>query len=283
MNLLNIIFLKKDASRLLVLAASIASLVGAGTVVGCTSIDNQMRLPSQSLMPPATSSVKNAVELAALLASYRTAAESPIRTQDDRRSDASRNPVDFLKFAGVMPSMKVMDIAASAGNTTQLMALVVGESGVVYAQGSQLRPALLKRLGDHPQLNIRPLSSPFDMPVSSDMPKLDLITINLNYHDIANLSVDRIKMNRALYDALKPGGHVVVIDHAAVSGSGARDTATLHRIDEKLVRTEFERVGFLVEESGDYLRNPADSHQEKSSSMEGSSDRFVLRFVRPGM
>lgn len=279
----NIIFLRKYAKGRSALTVLSASCVLAITIVGCSSVEKQAAtsFTQSSLQPTTTAKISD--ESSALLTSYGAAVENPIRTADDRLSDTSRKPVEFLKFAGVMPSMKVLDIAASGGNTTQLMALVVGESGIVYAQAPQLKPALQKRLSDRPQPNIHPLVSPFDTPVSPDMPKLDLITINLNYHDIANLPVDRIKMNRALYDALKPGGHVVVIDHAAVPGSGGRDTAILHRIDEKLVRKEFERVGFLVEESGDYLHNSADSHQAKSSSTGGNSDKFALRFVRPGL
>ena len=278
-----IIFSKKYAKRHSAWAVLSLYCVLVVSTVGCSSVEMPVansRSPSSQF---ATTRTDSAAESSRLSAAYLAATENPVRTVEDRRSDASRKPVEFLKFAGVTPSMKILDIAASGGNTSQLMALVVGEGGMVYAQGPQIRPALQRRLNDRPQQNLRPLASPFDTPVSPDMPKLDLITINLNYHDIANLPVDRIKMNRALYDALKAGGHVVVIDHTAAPGSGAKDTSTLHRIDEKLVQAEFERVGFLLEESGTYLRNPADTHEAKSSSMEGSTDKFALRFVRPGL
>ena len=277
------IFFKKYAKTHFVRALLSLSCVLVVSTVGCSSVDTPVansRFPSSQ---SATTRMDSVAESSRLSAAYVAAAEDPVRTVEDRRSDASRKPVEFLKFAGLAPSMKVLDIAASGGNTSQLMALVVGEGGMVYAQGPQIRPVLQKRLNDRPQQNLRPIASPFDAPVSPDMPKLDLITINLNYHDIANLPIDRIKMNRALYDALRAGGHVVVIDHAATPGSGAMDTSTLHRIDENLVQAEFERVGFLLEESSTYLRNPADNHKAKSSSMEGSTDKFALRFVRPGL
>ncbi len=35
---------------------------------------------------------------------------------------------------------------------------------------------------------------------------LDLITFNFNYHDTVHLGVDRARMNRAVFEALKPGG-----------------------------------------------------------------------------
>ena len=212
---------------------------------------------------------------------FQSAVSSPVRTADDRLSDGYRKPLAFLGFAGVRPGMQVMDVSSGAGNTTQLLALAVGGSGKVYAQGQSARPALDKRLADNPQANIVVVTRPYDDPVPPGTPALDLVTINLSYHDIANLPIDRLAMDRRLFAALKPGGRLVVIDHASAPGTGVTTTSTLHRIDEAQVRSDFEQVGFKLEQSGDYLRNPADDHRRKSSEMEHMTDRFALRFVKP--
>ena len=73
--------------------------------------------------------------------------------------------------------------------------------------------------------------------------KLDLVLINVIYHDTTYLDVDRDQMNKAVFDALKPGGAYVVIDSSAKPGTGTADGKTLHRIDEQAVRTEVERAG----------------------------------------
>jgi predicted methyltransferase len=39
-------------------------------------------------------------------------------------------------------------------------------------------------------------------------------------------------MNRAVFEALKPGGMFGVIDHAAMAGSGVTAIESLHRIDQ---------------------------------------------------
>lgn len=213
---------------------------------------------------------------------YRQAVESPLRTDDDRASDASRKPIDFLNFAQVRPGMQVLDLATGGGTTAQLLTLAVGSGGRVYAQAPTPRPGLEKRLAAQPQANLIPVVRPFDDPMPPGAALLDLVTINLSYHDIANLPLDRVKMDRRLFELLKPGGSVVVIDHAAVPGSGASATRTLHRIDEALVRAEFEQAGFRLDASGTYLRNSADDHLRKSSDMERMTDRFALRFVKPG-
>ena len=196
-------------------------------------------------------------------------------------SDVSRKPLEFLAFAQVVPGMQVLDVAGGGGTTTRLLALVVGSQGKVYSQGPTVRPAFEKRLSVQPQQNIVPVVRPFDDPVPPGTPALDLVTINLSYHDIANLPLDRIGMDRRLFAALKPGGRLVVVDHAATAGSGAADTKTLHRIDEALVRADMEHAGFRLEQSGDFLRNPADTHERKSFDMERTSDKFALRFVKP--
>lgn len=220
-------------------------------------------------------------ESQALSESYKQAVASPIRTNDDRGADAKRKPLEFLKFINVRPGMRVLDIAAGGGYTTQLLALVVGSNGTVWAQGTKSRAALDERLVSHPQPNIIPVIRSFEDPIPNDASQLDLITIIMNYHDIAYMPVDRTKMNRRLFNALKPGGHLVVLDHSAKAGSGVSATKTLHRIDEKVVVDEFQQAGFKLEQEGDFLRNPADPREQAFFDMKIQTDKFALRFVKP--
>ena len=212
---------------------------------------------------------------------YEQAVLSPVRSDADRLADARRKPIEFLEFTGVKPGMRVLDVAAGGGYTTQLLALVVGNSGAVWAQGTRLQPSLDKRLNDHPQANIIRAVRPFDDPVPDEAAKLDLITLILNYHDIAYLPIDRAKMNQRIFEALIPGGHFVIVDHSAKPGSGTADSKTLHRIDEATVMAEVRQAGFQLEKSGDFLRNPADSRDKPSSEKDLMSDRFALRLVKP--
>src|SRR6478752_4776682 len=170
---------------------------------------------------------------------------SPIRTDQDRLMDAARAPADFLPFTQVKPGMQVLDVSAGGGYTSQLLALAVGPTGKLWAQTPRPGAALIKRLADHPQANISVVERPFDDPIAPEMPKLDLITIVLNYHDISYLPVDRAKMNQRLFAALKPGGRLVVIDHSAIKGTGISAGKTLHRIDETVVLTEVRQAGFV--------------------------------------
>lgn len=212
---------------------------------------------------------------------YQAVIASPVRTDQDRRMDASRRPADFLPFTQVEPGMQVLDVAAGGGYTTQLLALAVGPTGKVWAQAQNPGPALAKRLADHPQDNIVVVKRPFDDPVPEDAPKLDLITIVNNYHDISYLPVDRAKMNQRLFAALKPGGRLVVVDHSALAGAGITAGKTLHRIEEAVVVAEVRQAGFVLDAEGSFLRNPADRRDDLSYEPKVPTDKFALRFVKP--
>ena len=217
----------------------------------------------------------------ALAEIYKQAIASPIRTDEDRSADAKRKPLEFLQFTKAQPGMHVLDIAAGSGYTTQLLALVVGSKGTVWAQGTESQSALEKRLANNPQTNIVPVVQPFEDPMPNGLLKLDLITIIMNYHDIAYMPVDRAKMNQWLFNALKTGGHLVVMDHSAKAGSGISAAKSLHRIDEKIVMDEFRQAGFQLEQEGDFLKNPADPRDQAFFNMKIPTDKFALRFVKP--
>ncbi len=206
---------------------------------------------------------------------------SPIRTDQDRRMDAARHPAEFLPFTGVRPGMQVLDVSAGAGYTSQLLALAVGPNGTVWAQRPQPGEALSKRLAEHPQPNLVVALRPFDDPIPDRAPRLDLVTLILNYHDITYLPVDRAKMNQRIFAALKPGGHYVVVDHSAKPGSDIAVGKTLHRIDEAIVRDEVRNAGFVLEAQGDFLRDPADTREVSSGDSKIPTDKFALRFVKP--
>lgn len=215
---------------------------------------------------------------------YRNVIASPVRTDQDRRMDAARHPAELLPFIQVKPGMQVLDVAAGGGYTSQLLALAVGPTGMVWAQTQQPGAALAKRLTDRPQANLVVVTRSFEDPVPDQAPKLDLITIVLNYHDITYLPVDRAKMNQRLFTALKPGGRLVIIDHSAIAGTGITAGKTLHRIDEAVVRAEIRQAGFVLDAEGEFLRNPDDA-RDRASTVPAvpavPTDKFALRFVKP--
>jgi predicted methyltransferase len=206
---------------------------------------------------------------------------SPLRSDADRQADAGRRPLDLLRFAQVMPGMKVLDISSGGGYTARLMALAVGPQGQVWAQGTKPMARLDAQQAAHPLPALESLVRPYEDLFPPQAPRVDLATLVLSYHDIAFEPVDRARMNRAIFDALRPGGHFVVIDHSSRPGRGLQDTQTLHRIDEQTLRAEVLAAGFVLEAEGEFLRNPDDPREQAFFDMKIPADRFALRFVKP--
>ncbi len=123
----------------------------------------------------------------------------------------------------------------------------------------------------------------FDDPVPAAAANqgLDLVTLMFNYHDLGHMGVDRARMNRALFQALKPGGVYVIADHAGRPGTGIGEAGTLHRVEEAFVRQEVEAAGFRLVAEGSFLRNPADPRDQNTPNPPMPKDEFVLKFVRP--
>jgi len=219
---------------------------------------------------------------------------APDRTPRDRDLDPGRKPVETLEFLRLQPGMKVAELGAGAGYTTELLARSVAPDGVVYAQNPDLfiqrflKTAWPERLARPAMKNVVRVDREFEDPLPPEAKGLDLVLISVIYHDTVWLKVDRAKMNKAIFDALKPGGAYVVIDSSAKPGTGTSDSPTLHRIDEQTVRSEVEQAGFKLDGQGDFLRNPQDARDWDSSpgaaaqaGRRGQSDRFALRFVKP--
>jgi predicted methyltransferase len=211
---------------------------------------------------------------------YRAMLASSMRTDADRNIDDRRLPAELLAFADVRPGMRVLDVAAGGGYTSQLLALAVGSTGKLWAQAPNPGARLNDRLTAHPQPNFIVVKRPFDDPVPPEAAPLDVVTLILNYHDISYLPVDRDAMNRKIFAALKPGGRYVIVDHSALPGTGISAGKTLHRIEEAFVVAEVKKAGFVLDREASFLRNPGDNRAE-SSEPPKHTDKFALRFVKP--
>ena len=240
--------------------------------------------------------VAAAVLLLAACASAPTAISSeqaaaivnaPDRSAADRTNDVRRHPAEMLAFIGVRPGMTALDVSAARGYTTELIARAVGPSGNVYGQGPLLAtgatappPPFAERMKNPQLAQLHFVRRPFEDPVPPELRgKLDLVTLMFNYHDMGHAGVDRAKMNRAIFDGLKPGGMYVIADHAGRPGTGISESGTLHRIEEAFLTREVEAAGFRLEAHADFLRNPQDPRDQENPPFK--KDEFVLKFVKP--
>ncbi|MBV8759051.1 MAG: class I SAM-dependent methyltransferase [Deltaproteobacteria bacterium] len=225
-------------------------------------------------------------------APIKEAIAAPDREDKDRALDAGRKPGEVLAFFKIAPGEKIGELFAGGGYTTELMARTVGESGTIFAQNTKeildkfARKPWSERAAKPAMKHVLGIERPIDDPFPAEAKDLDAVITILNYHDVVNMKADRAKMNKAVFDALKSGGVYGIVDSSAADGSGVRDTDTLHRIDEAVVKQEVLAAGFKLDGESDVLRNPADKRDWNSSpraagDRRGTSDRFVLRFVKP--
>ena len=215
------------------------------------------------------------------------AVADPGRPATDTARDADRKPAQIVAFAGVKPGDKIAELIPAGGYYTRILAKAVGPQGHVYAIVPKFfasRPggldginAIAKQYGNVTVV----LADLNDFTVPEPV---DLVWTSENYHDLHNGPSPTIAAdNKAVFNALKPGGIYYVEDHAAASGAGTTVTSTLHRIEPAAAISESEAAGFRLDGRSDLLADPADAHDKPvfDPSIRGKTDKFVLRFRKP--
>lgn len=248
------------------------------------------RAPAPASVPAAASE-----PAAATVDIYAAAVAHPGRTDADRARDANRKPDQVLAFFGIAPGMVVLDMFSGGGYYTEILSYVVGEGGKVYAHNNSayvqyVGEEATDRYGGNRLANVELLMAE-NNELALPAAEFDAIMMVLAYHDIYYIDpdngwpeIDGARMIAEFHRALKPGGILAIVDHAAVAGSPRETGNTLHRIDPDIVVAELEQAGFVLDGSSDILRNPLDDLglNMADPSIRGRTDRFVMRFRKPG-
>ncbi|HET9638673.1 MAG TPA: methyltransferase domain-containing protein [Allosphingosinicella sp.] len=208
--------------------------------------------------------------------------------------DEVRKPAEVLRFMGLKKGDRVLDYFTGTGYYADIVARAVGPKGHVVgwnAASFARREPVVKALADIRSRN--PNTAFYSSPstaIAFAPNGFDFALLHLVYHDAywesAQFGLPRIDPNtvvKAIWDAVKPGGTVAVIDHVATAGGDTREVVEkLHRIDPAVVRADFERAGFVLEAQSDVLR-VAEDHSKNvfDPSIRGKTDRFMYRFRKP--
>jgi predicted methyltransferase len=211
---------------------------------------------------------------------YTAILAAPDRSDADRQTDKRRDALKLLTFIGPKTGWTVLDMGADAGYSTELLARSVGAGGKVFGQNDKTNEKFEARRSSPAMGNAVSWIHPYNDPAAG-LPPLDLITFLFAYHDTTYMEVDRAQMDKALFAALKPGGILVIADHAARPEDGATVGKLYHRIAEATVRAELEAAGFKLVESADFLRNPDDPRTAIVFRSPIKVDEFVLKFAKP--
>lgn len=221
---------------------------------------------------------------------YAAALAADVRTAEDRARDAARHTAETLAFARVAPGQKIADMIIGGGYFTRLFSAAVGAEGHVTAWQPAEFIAFEDSYGEAATAadalaNVDAVRSPIGAP---EFPAgLDLVFTAQNYHDLhMDMFPDDTagKVNAAVFEALRPGGIYVIVDHHAAAGSGLSAADGLHRIDVAQVKREVEAAGFVLDGESDILARADDPMTANvfDPSIRGRTSQFMLRFRKPG-
>jgi predicted methyltransferase len=236
-------------------------------------------------------SILYADDFSAVEEKLKAAMEADIRTEAEVDRDRNRKPVETLEFFGLRDDMKIVELLPGGGWYTKLLAPVMAEKGEFYvALGSgRVKERVLSQPGfEHVQVvaedaNIyRPEGS---RTYAIEMEGLgvedaDMILTFRNYHNFA--AEGRMAMNRAAYDALKPGGIYAVVDHTQ-RHMESDNNENRRRMDPVLAIKEIQSAGFeLVDYSTLHFRPDDELRFEVGrKTVTGNTDRWTLKFRKP--
>lgn len=260
---------------------------------GCT-LAIAVLLPLSSVAQQAAPAASAAANTAQVPAYVTRAMQDPARAAD-KQDDARRQMAAVMTFTGAKPGDTVMELLPGSGYWTRVFSQVVKPGGHVYTVWPDTTKPDSKSWANWAKLVKTAHYSDVTM-LREDMNKphaptaVDIVFTSENYHDLHDpfwgpnkQPVDIAAFNKAIFDALKPGGVFIVTDHIAPAGSGTRDTNTLHRIDPEVVKKEVEAAGFVFDGSSDALINPKDPLNIKvfDPSIRGHTSQFIYRFKKP--
>jgi len=213
------------------------------------------------------------------------AVNDPARPQADKDRDGMRRPAAMLAASGIKGGDKVIELAPGGGYMTRLLSKLVGSTGKVYAANlptfnEKMKSGPLNVTGNPTYNNVAIIEMPYSELKAPE--PVDVVWTSENYHDFKNMGqfrTDTNAMNRAVFAALKPGGHYIVTDFTTQPGQGLTQTQMLHRIDPEIIRMEVLAAGFMLERTSDALAHPEDP---KTARQDQSSDQVYFIFRKPG-
>lgn len=246
-------------------------------------------------------------------AALEAAVAAPHRPAAQRARDGARHPAETLRFFGLHPGMTVVEAWPGDGWYTAILAPLLRDRGRLYAAhhdlddpatGGARRARLLafrRMLAARPDLYDRVMVTAL-APAGSKRPaphgSADLALSFRNVHNWLQ-DGDAAPMLRRLFEALRPGGVLGIVDHRAAPGSDSPERLRAGYLTEAQVIHLCEAAGFRLLARAEINANPRDgrdhplgvaslpptlagSERDRARHRAiGESDRMTLKFLRP--
>ena len=213
------------------------------------------------------------------------------RPAADRERDENRKPLETLTFFGLKDDMRVLELLPGGGWYTRILAPVLADEGQLYVSigTNTVREQVLTTPGFDDVETVdagdnlrRDESIGFYVldAVDFGLEDLDMVLTFRNLHNFDPES--REKLNKAVFESLKPGGLYGVVDHTRRHMQEA-NPENGRRIDPVLVIKEMLDLGFEFVDYSDLHYRPDDEliYEVGRKTVTGNTDRFTFLFRKP--
>jgi len=242
------------------------------------------------------------------------AIDSEVRSPEEKSRDVWRHPKETLEFLGVEPSDTVVEIWPGGGWYTNILAPWLAAGGgqlveVLFDPAGIDDPERLARIQKNDDAfkanyvdprfgTIRYSGFSANSGALTEPGTADVVLTFRNIHNWMPREAAR-PMLQAMYDALKPGGILGVVEHRAGTGAPQDPQARSGYVREDYAIELIESIGFRLVGRSEVNANPADTRDYEQGVWTlpptlrlgdkdrdryvaiGESDRFTLRFEKP--
>lgn len=239
--------------------------------------------------------------------------DGPHRARGHADRNRYRHPKETLTFFGLTPSMTVVEIWPSGGWYTEILAPLLRNKGQYYAAGfaitarrppewrKSMQRELQAKLRTRPDLYDRVIVTELSIPERKEVAPPGTADMVLTFRNVHNWMKGGYApaMFNAMFEALKPGGVLGVVEHRAKSGASRDQMIQSGYVTESHVRDLAESSGFRFAASSEMNANPKDTKdhplgvwtlppslrlgaRDRAKYLAiGESDRMTLRFIKP--
>ncbi len=237
------------------------------------------------------------------------------RSDEDKARDQYRKPKQVLEFLGFRSDMTVVEIWPGSGWYSKILAPALQKEGKYYAASTGMNPpygyqrrglaALLGTFGQTPDLFRDAVITEFLEPYSLNIAPKGSADMILTFRNVHNLFADGYGDGKyvdlvfqVMYDTLKPGGILGIVDHRWPDPATEDRKAANGYLSVERTLKHAEAAGFTLLAQSDLLANTKDTRDypegvwtlppslalgDKNKDQYlaiGESDRFLLKFVK---